>query len=439
MPSPLPDPDATRLRIAFLCYRGNPHSGGQGVYTRYVTRELRDLGHDVTVFAGQPWPELDEGVKFQPVPSLDLYRHRFPFWVPNKVPKTRIDWLEWGREMTGQFPEAHTFSYRVARMLRAQRADFDLIHDNQCLGTGLLDVMATPGRERPHDIPFVATIHHPITVDYDLELTHAASAWKRFTLRRWYSFLPKQIEVAKRVPRVITVSESSKKDIAAQMGVPLDRMRVVPVGVDEDRFRPRPDIPRIKGRLLTTASGDVPLKGLVPLLEAVAKARTERDDIHLYVIGKLRSGSKIPGTLDRLGLRPHVTFVSGVSDERIVELYAECELAIVPSLYEGFSLPAIEAMASGAPLLATTGGALPEVVGTDGDTGRLVPPNDPGALCAGILELLADPAERARLAEGGRKRVLDRYTWRRTAEGSVEQYRALLADLAAARPSSKGA
>ena len=410
--------DPTRLRIAFLCYRGNPHSGGQGVYTRYVTRELHAMGHDITVFAGQPWPELDEGVKFQPVPSLDLYRHKFPFWIPNKIPRTRIDWLEWAMEMTGKFPEAHTFSYRVARLLRAQRRNFDIIHDNQCLGAGLLDLI-----EGPEAIPFVATIHHPITVDYELELNHAANWWKRFTLRRWYSFLPKQIEVARRVKRVITVSESSKKDIAEQMGVPIGRMRVVPVGVDEDRFRPRPDVARVKGRLLTTASGDVPLKGLVPLLEAVAKARTERDDIHLFVIGKLRSGSKIPGTLDRLGLREHVTFVSGVTDERIVELYAECELAVVPSLYEGFSLPAIEAMASGAPLLATTGGAIPEVVGTDGSSARLVPPNDPGALSAAILELLADSAERARLSEGGRRRVLDRYTWRRTAEGSLAEYR----------------
>jgi glycosyltransferase involved in cell wall biosynthesis len=179
--------------------------------------------------------------------------------------------------------------------------------------------------------------------------------------------------------------------------------------------------------LLTTASGDVPLKGLVPLLEALAKARVERDDAHLVVIGKLRSGSRIPATLDRLGLRDRVTFVSGVTDERIVELYAECELAVVPSLYEGFSLPAVEAMASGAPLLATTGGALPEVVGADGDTARLVPPNDPGALASAIVELLGDPDERARLAAGGRRRVLERYTWRATAEATVAEYRRALA------------
>jgi glycosyltransferase involved in cell wall biosynthesis len=391
------------------------------VYTRYLTRELVALGHRPTVFAGQPWPELDPGVGFVPVPSLDLYRRRFPFWWPWPWQlRTRIDWSEWGWSMTGQFPEAHAFSFRLARELEQRVGEFDIVHDNQCLGRGLRRVAVK--------WPFIATIHHPITVDYDLEISHATNAWRRFFLRRWYSFLPGQIEVARDVPRVVTVSESSKKDIAEQMGVPAERMAVVPVGVDHSRFRPRPEIARVRGRLLTTASGDVPLKGLVPLLEALAKVRTERSDAHLVVIGKLRSGSRIPSTLDRLGLRDAVKFVSGVTDERIVELYAECELAIVPSLYEGFSLPAIEAMASGAPLLATTGGALPEVIGTTGDTGRLVPPNDPGALAVAIVELLGDPAERARLARGGRARVLDRYTWRAMAEGTVAEYRKLLAD-----------
>jgi glycosyltransferase involved in cell wall biosynthesis len=411
-------PDA--LRIALLCYRGNPHSGGQGVYTRYVSRELVAMGHEVTVFAGQPWPELDPGVGFVPVPSLDLYRRRFPFWWPWFWQlRTRWDWLEWGRSMTGQFPEAHTFSYRVADLLLGKhRHDFDLIHDNQCLGTGLRPVMDA--------FPFLATIHHPITVDFELELSHATNAWRRFCLTRWYSFLPAQIEVAREVGHVVTVSESSKRDIAAQMGVAAERMSIVPVGVDHTRFRPLPGVARQRGKLLTTASGDVPLKGLVPLLEALAKVRTERDDVTLTVIGKLRNGSRIPGVLDRLGLRDAVTFEGGISDERVVELYATCELAVVPSLYEGFSLPAIEAMASGTPLLATTGGALPEVVGTDGTTGRLVPPDDPGALAAAILELLGDDELRSTMAEVGRQRVLDRFTWRATAEGTLAEYRKVL-------------
>jgi len=203
-------------------------------------------------------------------------------------------------------------------------------------------------------------------------------------------------------------------------------MAVVPVGVDEKVFRPRPEIARVAGRLVSTASADVPMKGLIPLLEALAKVRTERADAHLVVVGRLRDGSLVPGVLDRLGLEGAVRFVSGISDDELSELYASAEVAVVPSLYEGFSLPAIEAMASGVTLVATTGGALPEVAGCDGETALLVAPNDPGALAAGLLRALADPELRARIGAAGRRRTLERFTWPVTARLTAEQYRVLL-------------
>ena len=177
---------------------------------------------------------------------------------------------------------------------------------------------------------------------------------------------------------------------------------------------------------MTTTSSDVPMKGLIPLLEALAKVRTERPDAHLVIIGKPKDKSRIPGVIERLGLQDAVEYVSGVTTERIVELYAEAEVAVVPSLYEGFSLPAIEAMACGVPLVATTGGALPEVVGTHEETGLLVPPDDPGTLAAMMLRALGDADLRARIGAAGRARALDRFTWRATAIGTVENYRALL-------------
>jgi len=319
---------------------------------------------------------------------------------------------------TAGFPEPLTFSLRARRVLASRRADFDLIHDNQCLGNGLLGLLEDGW-------PLLATLHHPITVDRDLELADATTRRRRLTLRRWYGFLGMQCRVASQLPRIVTVSRSSMGDINTQMGVALDRMDVVHVGVDHLRFRPLPDVARVPGRLMTTASSDVPLKGLVPLLEAVAKLRTERE-VELVVIGKMRQGSKIPATLERLGLTDAVRFVSGVDDEAIVRLYAQAQVAVVPSLYEGFSLPAVEAMACGTPLVATTGGALPEVVGTDGSTGLLVPPSDPGALAAAIGRLLDDDALRAQVGAAGRRRVLREFTWRATAEGTVEQYRKLL-------------
>jgi glycosyltransferase involved in cell wall biosynthesis len=303
--------------------------------------------------------------------------------------------------------------------------EFDIVHDNQSLGSGLLGIMRDGWA-------LLGTIHHPITVDRELDLLHATTLRRKLTLRRWYGFIEMQRRVARQLPRVVTVSESSCVDINAQLGVPLERMAVVPVGVDEEVFRPRPDIARVGGRLVTTASADVPMKGLIPLLEALAKLRTEREDAHLVVVGRLRDGSNVPAVLDRLCLRGAVEFRSGISDDDLSRLYATAEVAVVPSLYEGFSLPAIEAMASGVPLVATTGGALPEVAGTDGETALLVRPDDPSALAAGLLRALEDADLRARIGLAGRKRTLERYTWPVTARLTAENYRILLAERARA-------
>ncbi|HLH46090.1 MAG TPA: glycosyltransferase, partial [Acidimicrobiales bacterium] len=191
----------------------------------------------------------------------------------------------------------------------------------------------------------------------------------------------------------------------------------------QERFRPRPGARAVPGRIMTTASADVPLKGLVPLLEAVAKLRTERPEAHLVVVGRLRRDSPVARAIDRLGLAAGVRFVGGVSDEGLVELYGEAEVAVVPSLYEGFSLPAVEAMASGTPLVATTGGALPEVVGPDGGAGLLVAPNDPAALAAAVGRVLSSPELAARLGAEGRRRVLERFTWRACAAATADHYR----------------
>jgi len=418
-----PPGDDQPLRIAWLIYRGNPHCGGQGVYTRYVAKEVEELGHEVTVFAGPPYPELVDPEKLVEVPSLDLYRSAHPFRVPfpHEI-RDSIDLREFLLMCGAGFPEPYTFSLRARKLLQGRRADFDLVHDNQCLGRGLVPMMEEDGW------PVMATLHHPITVDRDLDFAHNTNPLRRLTLRRWYGFLGMQMEVARQIPRVVTVSESSKRDITAQMGVPADRLHIVPVGVDPTIFRPMPHIARVPGRLMTTASADVPMKGLSPLLEALAKVRTERPDAHLVVIGRPKERSKIPALIDRLGLTGAVEFVSGVTTERIVELYAETEVACVPSLYEGFSLPAVEAMACGVPLVATTGGAVPEVVGRDDETGILVPPGDPGALATGILRALGDAELRARIGAAGRARALGNFTWRATAVGTIEQWRILLDD-----------
>lgn len=405
------------LSIAYLTYRGKPHVGGQGVYTRHLTKALADLGHHVEVFGGQPYPVLDPRVPLTELPSLDIFNDHYPGRFPAIWElRTREDWLELGIFLRGVFPEPQAFSARALRHLRPRRGEFDLIHDNQCLGYGITKLNEI--------MPVIETLHHPITKDRVLEMEHAPNRFKRWSVGRWYSFVNMQAKVARSLPRIVVVSQNSIQDIHDDMGVPIDKMRLVPVGVDPDLFRPIAGVERRPGHLITTASADVALKGLAYLLEAMAKLRAERE-LSLTIIGKPKPGKSMD-LIDRLGLADHIEFVSGVSDERIVELYSEAELAVVPSLYEGFSLPAIEAMCSGTPLVATDGGALPEVTGTDGETVLGCRAGDVDSLVAALRRGLDDPELRARIGAAGRQRVLDRWTWRRCAEMTVDQYREVL-------------
>ncbi len=406
------------LSIAYLTYRGKPHVGGQGVYTRHLTKALVDLGHRVEVFGGQPYPVLDERITLHELPSLDLWNDHFPGRFPGYWElKTKADWAEAFSHLRGTFGEPLAFSMRALQALDKRRSDFDLVHDNQCLGYSVLGIEKI--------IPTIATLHHPITRDRALEMAHTTTWRKRYSIGRWYNFVKMQGRVASRLPRIVVVSENSIKDIHADMGVSLDRMRLVPVGVDPELFTPLPKVSRAPGRLITTASADVALKGLSYLLEAMAKLRTERD-VTLTIIGKPRDGASNQ-LIDQLGLRPHIDFVSGVPDERIVELYAEAELAVVPSLYEGFSLPAIEAMSTGICLVATDGGALPEVTGRDGETVLQCRAGDVDDLASAIRRGLDDAELRARIGEAGRQRVVERWSWRHCAQLTVEQYREVLA------------
>ena len=408
------------LRIALLTYRGSPHSGGQGVYVRHLSRALTDIGHDVTVFSGPPYPELHPNVPLMKLPSLDLYRPEDPFRRPRRDEfRDAIDVLEYASMCGAGFPEPLTFTLRAARALKQHAGDFDVVHDNQSLGYGLLSLQR-------RGIPVVGTIHHPISLDRKLEVSHAPSRAKRLALRRWYAFERMQGRVARRLPRLIAVSERARADSIAEFRIQPQRVSVVHNGVDASLFRPLPDIDRKPGRIITTASADVPLKGLVFLIEAVAKLRTERD-VELVVIGRPKKRGQAQAAITRYGLEDAVRFETSVDWLRLVELYAQAEVAVVPSLYEGFSLPAAEAMACGVPLVATNAGALPEVTGRDGDSALVVPAADAEALAVAIRRLLDDPVLRLQLGEAGRRRAVDRFSWTQAAHATTEVYREVLA------------
>jgi glycosyltransferase involved in cell wall biosynthesis len=405
------------LRIALLSYRSKPHCGGQGVYLRHLSRELAALGHDVEVLSGQPYPELDEGVRLTKVPSLDLYREPDPFRIPKlKEFRDLVDVYEFLAMCTAAFPEPRTFSRRVAKILARRRGEFDVVHDNQTLGYGMLDI------ERM-GFPLVTTIHHPITFDRRVDLAHAPLK-KQLPLRRWYSFLRMQGKVARSVPQILTVSESSRRDIAADFGVDADRIQVIPLGVDEV-FQP-PTQPRVPGRIVAMASADTPMKGVGTLLEAVAKLRTERE-VELVLVTKPSKGGRTEQLIDKLGLEDCVQFVHGISDAELVEVMGSAELACVPSLYEGFSLPTAELMACETPLVVSRAGAIPEVVGEDGECADLVTPGDVGELYDALAALLDDPERRARMGAAGRLRVLDKFSWHAVAVATAEAYERAIA------------
>jgi glycosyltransferase involved in cell wall biosynthesis len=404
---------AGALRIALTSYRSKPHCGGQGVYVRHLSRELAALGHRVEVLSGPPYPELDETVRLTRVPSLDLYAEPEPFRLPRPSEfRDLTDLLEFATMCTAGFPEPRTFSRRVAPLLSARAGEFDVVHDNQGLGPALLDVTRA-------GLPLVATIHHPISVDRALEI-EAAPWYRQLTLRRWYGFVPMQARVARQIDHVVVPSRSSADDAIRDFGLQPHQLHVVPMGVDTELFRPRGH--RVPGRLVALCSADVPLKGLVVLLQALA-ALPHEQDAHLTVVSKPAPGGKTEQLVASLGLSQRVHFASGLTDTGVAELMASAQVACVPSLYEGFSLPAVEAMSSGTALVASDVGALSEVVGGDGRAGVLVPPGDAGALTKAIAGLLCDSTRRTAIGAAGRARVEERFSWTATAQATVDVYR----------------
>lgn len=398
--------DPAPLRIALLSYRSKPTCGGQGVYLRHLSRELAALGHHVEVLSGPPYPVLDHGVALTRVPGLDLYAADDPFRTPPPRELLTVpNWIEYLGMKAGRFTEPLAFSLRARALLR-QRS-FDVVHDNQGLGYGLIGL--------PN---LLATIHHPVAIDREWELRDADDQ-RRQEVLSWYRFLRMQHRVARRVRRVITPAETSSFAVAEWMGVSPDRITAVPLGVDHDVFRPDPAAARIPGRIVTTASADVPVKGLPHLLRALSLLPAHCE---VHVVGTPRPDGPTERLLAELGLSSRVRFHIGLSDPELADLIRSAETVCVPSLFEGFSLPALEAMACGTPLVATTAGAIPDVTA---DAALLVPPGNHLALAEALRDLLAGPARRRELSAAGSARARQ-FTWRRTAEATVAVYRAHL-------------
>lgn len=400
------------LRILFSCYRAHPHVGGQGVYTSELTRTLADLGHSVDVVAGPPYPELDSRIGLIKLPSLDLFQEKNAFFAfrPSMLARWP-DLAEWALHNTGAFGEPFAFGARLARWLGPRINDYDVLHDNQ----GLFRELATLPRR---GLATTATIHHPITVDLKLALDAAPSFTDRVFLRRWHGFIQTQIAVAKRLPALLTVSHASKEAIARDFGVAQERIAVSHNGVDHEVFHPRPQIARERDLIAAAASADVPLKGLSTLIAAFARVAAQRPGARLKVIGRLRDGPAAD-VLAKTGLRDRVEFVSGLTREEIASIYASASVIACPSLFEGFGFPAAEAMACGAPIASSNGGALPEVVG---EAGLIAPAGDAEALADALLTMLNDDGLRAEMSVRSIARAKSAFSWRAHGEAALELY-----------------
>ncbi|MCJ7654323.1 MAG: glycosyltransferase family 4 protein [Dehalococcoidia bacterium] len=399
--------------LSYRCYR---YSGGQGIYVRYLSRSLCELGHDVEVISGPPYPELDDGVKLIKLPSLDLYSlpESQRFFINHHKLSSLPNFTEWLGICGGFFTEPLTFGMRAYGFLRNDNRykKYDVVHDNQSLSYSILKI-------RELGIPVVTTIHHPITIDRDLAIKAAKSSWQKMGIRRWYSFANMQLKIAKKLSHFITGSQNSYRQIIDIFKLPKDSLRVIYDGVDSSVFTRVTEIRRSENRLLVINSGDTPLKGLKYLLEAVAALRSERK-IELVIVGKPMKNGYTQGLVDCLGIGDCVTRAGQIDTSELVRQYSMATMVVVPSVYEGFGLPAAEAMCCSTPVISTTAGALPEIVG---DAGILVPPADTGALVEAIASLLDNPDRRRHLGEIGHRRVMQMFDWKNTAKHTADVYK----------------
>ena len=400
------------MKIGILSYRSHPYSGGQGIYVRHLSKALQRLGHEVTVLSGPPYPELDAEIELEKIPSLDL------FGVEDRIKEFKfsllfspLDLYEWISVMTGGFPEPYTFGRRVLRHLKASEREFDVILDNQSLCYSLLDIQKL--------YPLAVTIHHPITKDHKLEMENSSNWKERLSSRRWHNFLPMQKKVSPKLNRIICVSGPSKQDVVEEFLVNPENVEVILNGIDIETFKPDSDSKVVENRIVTTASADIPLKGLRFLINALPRVLKDFPETHLIVIGKSPNESKIRKLIDDLDLHERISFKSNLSEEEIVDIYHTSQIAVIPSLYEGFGFGAGEAMACGTPLISSDSGGLKDVIG---DSAIKIASGSIEEIENKIISLFQDPEKRKQLSLKGRNRMEDLFDWKIAALNYVKVF-----------------
>ena len=400
------------MRIGLLSYRSNPFSGGQGIYIKHLSEALKDLGHDVDVISGPPYPLLRKDINLIKIPSLDLFAEENRLRTfKTKYFFNLTDLTEWFGILAGGFPEPYTFGKRVKIYLEKRKDSYDILHDNQSLSYSMLKLQ--------EDFPLVSTIHHPITKDHSLEIENSKNWKERLSSNRWHSFLKMQKFVAPRLKKIICPSRQSRKDVIDEFEANPDKVEVIPNGIDLKTFKVNKLVKKIPYRIVTTASADIPLKGLRYLVDALNNVLKIFPVSTLAVIGKTKEGGEVKRQIDRLNLGEKISFYSDLSESEIVNLYSSSQLAVIPSLYEGFGFGAGEAMACGVPLISTHSGGLKEVVG---EAAIEVKPGDSDDLTTAILDLFSSPDKQDHFSKIGRKRINDQFQWNKAAKEYIKIY-----------------
>ena len=404
------------MKIGLLSYRSHPYSGGQGIYIRHLSKALSKLGHDVSVISGQPYPELDDSINLIKLPGLGLFESgdRFSafrisfFW-------DLLNFYEWFTVITGGFPEPYTYGQRVYRLLKGSNFDFDVLLDNQSLCSSLPKIQ--------EKFPLAVTIHHPVTKDHKLELENAQNWKEKLSSYRWHNFLPMQKRVAPKLRNIICVSQPSKEDVISEFKVKEENVTVIPNGIDIETFKPLSDSKTLGYKIVTTASADIPLKGLRHLILALPRVLRKYPFTNLTVIGKSPKKSKLNKLIDDLNLEDKITFKSGIAEDEIVKIYHNSDIAVIPSLYEGFGFGAGEAMACGVPLISTDSGGLKQVIG---ESALKIKPGSVEEIEENIIKLFNEEETRNELSRRGRERMEELFDWKITAKAYIDLFEALI-------------
>lgn len=403
------------MKVLLLCYRGSPFCGGLGIYVYYLSRELARLGVEVDVMVGPPYPDpLDDWAAVHKIENLNIWMVKTKKFGHSRLKRIFSTWnfVDYILTRFHIFSEMETFSMRAFFAIHAllKKKRYDLIHDVNGLGWGLLLM-------KGFGIPVISTVHHPLTRDRDADLMMDRTFWERLTTVLFYP-LKMQRYVINRLDRVITSSLEGIDELKRAFGLSRDKISVVYNGMDVEQFRNTGE-KRDERTILFVGNTEDHKKGILFLLEALAGLP---EDIRLTIVDEGPPLKKNAAALvEKTGVQKRVKFTGKVDQPTLVSLYSMASLLVMSSLYEGFGLPAAEAMSCETPVVVTSAGALPEVV--DPSCGILVEPGNSRALRDAIMSLLNDREARARMGRNGRKKAVENFSWPVAARNTLEVYK----------------